>query len=109
MRYIGRKAVDLNTLVISTHHEPLDDAEFLELKQQIQQLVIVPSLAEIEDESKGFFETKNCHIMINPLGMWTDGGQQQTPGLLAVKSSWIPMAVGLSTAEELSQEKTPPR
>ncbi len=85
MRYIGRKAVDLNTLVISTHHEPLDDAEFLELKQQIQQLVIVPSLAEIEDESKGFFETKNCHIMINPLGMWTDGGPAADTGLTGRK------------------------
>ncbi len=85
MHYIGRKAVDLKTMVISTHHQPLSPTEFEELKQMIQQLVITPSIAEIEDESKGFFETKNCEIKINPLGMWTDGGPAADTGLTGRK------------------------
>ncbi len=85
MHYIGRKAVDLKTLVISTHHQPLSSQDFDELKQQINQLVILPSIAEIEDESKGFFETKNCEIKINPLGMWVDGGPAADTGLTGRK------------------------
>lgn len=85
MHYIGRKAVDLKTLVISTHHQPLGDPEFDELKDQIKQLVIIPSIAEIEEESKGFFETKNCEIKINPLGKWTDGGPAADTGLTGRK------------------------
>lgn len=85
MHYIGRKAVELKTLVISTHHNNICETEFEELKQQIHNLVILPTIAEIEDESKGFFETKNCEIKINPLGRWHDGGPAADTGLTGRK------------------------
>jgi len=85
MHYIGRKAVELKTLVISTHHNNICELEFEDLKQEIYQQVIVPSLAEIEEESKAFFETKNCEIKINPLGRWHDGGPAADTGLTGRK------------------------
>lgn len=85
MHYIGRKAVELKTLVISTHHNDICDVEFEELKQEINTLVIKPTIAEIEEESKGFFETKNCEIKINPLGLWHDGGPAADTGLTGRK------------------------
>ncbi len=85
MRYLGRKAVDLKCLVISTHHDILRETEFEELKEQIKQLVILPSIADIEDECKGYFDTKNCEIKINPLGPWQDGGPAFDTGLTGRK------------------------
>jgi len=85
MHYIGRKAVDLKTLVISTHHDELSDQDFADLKQQIRELVILPSIAEIEEESKGYFDTKLCEIKINPLDKWVDGGPAADTGLTGRK------------------------
>jgi len=85
MRYLGRKAVDLKCLVISTHHNILTELEFEELKEQINQLVIIPSITDIEDGCKGYFETKNCEIKINPLGPWQDGGPAFDTGLTGRK------------------------
>ncbi|MBP7310645.1 MAG: methionine adenosyltransferase [Candidatus Cloacimonetes bacterium] len=85
MHYIGRKAVDLKTLVISTNHQQLCPVEFEDLKQEIQKQVIAPSMTEIEEESKSFFESKNCEIKINPLGMWFDGGPAADTGLTGRK------------------------
>lgn len=85
MHYIGRQAVDLKTLVISTHHNDICKLEFDELKHAIHQQVIIPSIAQIEEESKGFFETKNCEIKINPLGRWHDGGPAADTGLTGRK------------------------
>lgn len=85
MRYLGRKAVDLKCLVISTHHDILTEMEFEELKEQIQQLIIIPSIRDIEDGCKGYFETKNCEIKINPLGPWQDGGPAFDTGLTGRK------------------------
>jgi len=85
MHYIARKAVDLKTLVISTHHLELSDQEFEDLKQDIQKHVIAPSISQIEEESKSFFDTKNCEVKINPLGKWTDGGPAADTGLTGRK------------------------
>jgi len=85
MHYIGRKAVDLKTLVISTHHLKDCGMSFEEMKQAIQDKVIYPSLTEIEEESKSFFETKNCEFKINPLGEWYDGGPAADTGLTGRK------------------------
>ncbi|MEN6444851.1 MAG: methionine adenosyltransferase [Candidatus Cloacimonas sp.] len=85
MHYIGRKAVDLQCLVISTHHDVLSEMDFEELKEQIKQVVILPSIATIEDECKGYFDTQNCEIKINPLGPWQDGGPAFDTGLTGRK------------------------
>jgi len=85
MHYIGRKAVDLKTLVISTHHNNICPMEFEELKDAINKQVIQTSIQEMEDESKGFFETKKCNILINPLGLWHDGGPAADTGLTGRK------------------------
>jgi S-adenosylmethionine synthetase len=85
MHYIGRKAVDLKTLVISTHHNNICPMEFEELKDTINKQVIQASIQEMEDESKGFFETRKCNILINPLGLWHDGGPAADTGLTGRK------------------------
>ncbi|HOG27095.1 MAG TPA: methionine adenosyltransferase domain-containing protein, partial [Candidatus Cloacimonas sp.] len=38
-----------------------------------------------EDGCKGYFETKNCEIKINPLGPWQDGGPAFDTGLTGRK------------------------
>ena len=85
MHYIGRKAVELKTLVISTNHMEICELEFEELKQEINKQVILPTIAEIESESKGYFETGNCEIKINPLGRWHEGGPAADTGLTGRK------------------------
>ncbi len=85
LHYIGRKAVDLKTLVISTHHNNICPMEFEELKDKINKQVIQASIQEMEDESKGFFETRKCNILINPLGLWHDGGPAADTGLTGRK------------------------
>ena len=85
MHYIGRKAVALKTLVISTHHLKDCGMSFEEMKQAIEDKVVTPSLSEIEEESKSYFETKNCEIKINPLGEWYDGGPAADTGLTGRK------------------------
>lgn len=84
-RFINRLPVDLQTIVISTHHQELDDKGFKAMKEKIMELVIKPVIDEIESESKHFFETSNCNILINPLGMWTDGGPAADSGLTGRK------------------------
>lgn len=84
-RFINRLPVDLQTIVISTHHKKLDDAQFAELKDAINQLVVVPSIDEIETESIHQFAVNNCIVKINPLGMWTDGGPANDTGLTGRK------------------------
>jgi len=76
---------ELRTIVISTHHQELTEDGFEDLKQRIIELVVKPSIAEIEKESIHIFGTDNCDFKINPLGMWTDGGPANDTGLTGRK------------------------
>lgn len=85
MRFENRLPVDLRTIVISTHHLPLDNSGFKKLKDAVMDLVIKPTLLEMAEESLHQFETSSCEILINPLGMWTDGGPAADTGLTGRK------------------------
>ena len=74
MLFCGRKPVALQNVVISTHHLPLSEAQFSDLKQEITELVIRPTVAEMESDSHCTFRAEDYEIKINPLGMWEDGG-----------------------------------
>jgi S-adenosylmethionine synthetase len=81
----NRLPVNLDTIVISTHHQPVDDKGFEALRESIRELVIRPAIAEMEAQSEHYFDTDKCKIMINPLGMWTDGGPAADTGLTGRK------------------------
>jgi S-adenosylmethionine synthetase len=82
---INRLPDELRTIVISTHHHELTEKRFQDLKTKIIDLVVKPSIEEIEGESAHTFGTDNCDIKINPLGMWTDGGPSNDTGLTGRK------------------------
>ncbi len=81
----NRLPVNLDTIVISTHHQPVDENGFKALKEAIHELVIKPSIIEMEAQSEHYFTTANCNIKINALGMWTDGGPASDSGLTGRK------------------------
>jgi S-adenosylmethionine synthetase len=84
-RFVNRIPDDLQTIVISTHHMPLSEQKFKDLIQHINDIVVKPSIAEIQAESIHEFSVKNCDVKINPLGMWTDGGPANDTGLTGRK------------------------
>ena len=85
MRYCGHKATSLETVVISTHHQPLDERGFAQLKEAITELVINPTVQEMEDDEHTTFKANNYEVKINPLGMWEDGGPAADCGLTGRK------------------------
>jgi S-adenosylmethionine synthetase len=85
MLFCGRKPVALQNVVISTHHLPLSEAQFSDLKQEITELVIRPTVAEMESDSHCTFRAEDYEIKINPLGMWEDGGPASDTGLTGRK------------------------
>jgi len=85
MRYCGRKPMALETVVISTHHLPLDDKGFEDLKQAIKELAILPTIAEMESDSLCTFQADDYNVLINPLGKWVDGGPAADTGLTGRK------------------------
>lgn len=82
-RFEGRKPRELQTLVISTHHQAVCELEFEELKQAIREKVVFPTIQEMEDEVR--FDTNNLKVLINPLGRWHDGGPAADTGLTGRK------------------------
>jgi S-adenosylmethionine synthetase len=82
-RYEGRKPKELETLVISTHHQAICELEFEELKQAIVNKVVKPTIKEMEHEVR--FRAENLKILINPLGRWHDGGPAADTGLTGRK------------------------
>jgi S-adenosylmethionine synthetase len=83
--FVNRSPKELITIVISTHHREMSESRFAEFKAAINQLVVVPSIEEIETESIHSFDVDKCDIKINPLGMWTDGGPANDTGLTGRK------------------------
>jgi S-adenosylmethionine synthetase len=84
-RFINRAPSELQTIVISTNHKHMTESRFADFKDAINQLVVKPSIDEIETESIHNFDVKPCEIKINPLGMWFDGGPANDTGLTGRK------------------------
>lgn len=85
MRYCGRQPVALEDVVISTHHMPLDDQQFAEMRQAIAELVITPTIEAMEQDSYSTFRADNYRVQINPLHKWVDGGPAADTGLTGRK------------------------
>lgn len=83
--FVNRLPVDLKTLVISTNHLKMSREDFNEMKQMITELVVLPVIEQIEQESIHEFDIRNCDIQINPLGMWENGGPAADTGLTGRK------------------------
>ncbi|MCB5265412.1 MAG: methionine adenosyltransferase [Candidatus Cloacimonetes bacterium] len=82
-RFEGRKPRGIESLVISTHHQQLCGISFAELKEEIIQKVVYPTLAEMRNELS--FDEENLKILINPLGEWCKGGPGADTGLTGRK------------------------
>lgn len=85
MRYCGRKPMALETVVISTHHQPLSDSDFGDLKQMIKEQVIIPVVQEMESDRLCSFRAGDYDVKINPLGKWEAGGPAADTGLTGRK------------------------
>ncbi|MCB5225036.1 MAG: methionine adenosyltransferase [Candidatus Cloacimonadaceae bacterium] len=85
LRYCGRRPSSLETVVISTHHLHKNPAEFAEMKRMIEKLVIKPTVEEMESDSCSSFHAADYRIMINPRGMWENGGPAADTGLTGRK------------------------
>jgi S-adenosylmethionine synthetase len=84
-RYVDRDPVELMNIVISTQHQPLNKQEFQDMKDKIFRLVVLPSITEVKKETKYDFRYDKMEAMINPLGMWEDGGPAADTGLTGRK------------------------
>lgn len=82
-RFEGRVPKALDTVVISTHHQDICELEFEDLKQVIIDKVVMPTIAEMEEQVR--FDPRQVKIMINPLGRWHDGGPAADTGLTGRK------------------------
>jgi S-adenosylmethionine synthetase len=85
MRYCGRTPVALEDVVISTHHMPMNDNEFKDMKQAIHELVIKPTIDAMEQDSYSNFTADSYRVQINPLDKWEDGGPAADTGLTGRK------------------------
>ncbi len=85
MRYCGRRPVELDTVVISTHHLPKNDAEFAAMKEMILNEVIKPTIIEMESDSCSTFRAEDYAVKINPRGKWVSGGPSADTGLTGRK------------------------
>jgi S-adenosylmethionine synthetase len=84
-RFVEREPVELINVVISTQHEPMDKKGFEAMKSKIYDLVVLPSILEVKREAKFDFKYDKMETMINPLGMWEDGGPASDTGLTGRK------------------------
>ena len=85
MRYCGRRPVALETVVISTHHLPKNEAEFARMKELINEIVIRPTIDEMESDARSTFSAEKYSVKINPRGMWENGGPAADTGLTGRK------------------------
>ena len=64
----------LETVVISTHHLPKNEAEFARMKELINEIVIRPTIDEMESDARSTFSAEKYSVKINPRGCgkrWT--------------------------------------
>jgi S-adenosylmethionine synthetase len=76
--YEGDRAVGLDTVVVSTQHEP-DIVLDTELEPAVRDLVVAPVLAEIE------LSTAGHRLLVNPTGTFVVGGPKGDAGLTGRK------------------------
>ena len=75
--YEGDRPVSLDTVVVSTQHEP--DLHEARLAQQVAELVVAPVLADVD------IDTARHHLLVNPTGQFVIGGPQGDAGLTGRK------------------------
>jgi S-adenosylmethionine synthetase len=78
IRYEGDRAVGLDTVVISTQHEPWVQLE-TQLAPQIAEHVVAPVLAQLELDADGH------QLLVNPTGQFVVGGPKGDAGLTGRK------------------------
>jgi S-adenosylmethionine synthetase len=83
--YEHRNPISLESLVISTHHQQLSKSDFMEMKNEIVDLVVKPVLHEVMNDCRLDFRWNENIFQINPLGMWEDGGPAFDTGLTGRK------------------------
>ncbi len=84
-RYENRSPVHLESLIISTHHQPKSEAEFETMKAEIIKLVVKPVIEDVLKNSRKEFTYDEKEFQINPLGMWEEGGPAYDTGLTGRK------------------------
>ncbi|HEU0299182.1 MAG TPA: methionine adenosyltransferase [Longimicrobium sp.] len=77
VEYEGDRPVRVDTVVVSTQHEPTVDAE--QIRAEIIEHVIAPVMPE------GLFDLENCTIHVNPTGRFVIGGPHGDAGLTGRK------------------------
>ena len=78
IRYEGDRAVGLDTVVVSTQHEPWVQLETT-LAPQIAEHVVAPVLAQLELDAGGY------QLLVNPTGQFVVGGPKGDAGLTGRK------------------------
>jgi S-adenosylmethionine synthetase len=78
IRYEGDRAVGLDTVVVSTQHEPWVQLETA-LAPQIAEHVVAPVLAQLE------LDTAGHQLLVNPTGQFVIGGPKGDAGLTGRK------------------------
>ncbi|QTE27821.1 methionine adenosyltransferase [Pengzhenrongella sicca] len=76
--YDGDRPVRVDTVVVSTQHDPDVQLE-TELAPRIAELVVAPVLATVDLDAAGF------RLLVNPTGMFVIGGPQGDAGLTGRK------------------------
>ena len=74
IRYEGDRAVGLETVVVSTQHEPWLQLE-TQLAPEIAEHVVAPVLAQLE------LDTEGHQLLVNPTGQFVVGGPKGDAGL----------------------------
>jgi len=77
--YDGIKPVLVDTVVLSTQHDPQDDDSLDTLRAEVKEAVIIPVL-----EASGF-NSPDINFMINPMGKFEIGGPKGDAGLTGRK------------------------
>lgn len=77
--YDGDTPVRLDTVVLSTQHDP--DVRQDVLAQQVQELIVAPVLAAAELE----LDVADYNLLVNPTGIFVTGGPQGDAGLTGRK------------------------
>lgn len=77
--YDGIKPVLVDTVVLSTQHDPQDDDTLDTLRAEVKEAVIIPVL-----EASGF-NSPDINFMINPMGKFEIGGPKGDAGLTGRK------------------------
>ncbi len=82
--YCGRKPVSLHTVVISTNHMHLSENQLNELRQMIMQLVVKPTVEEMESDASSTFSAEKYDTVIIKTP-WEQGGPAGDTGLTGRK------------------------